>query len=38
VEPEDDFVRWAGIITAIAVVFLLALFVLIVVGLLLALA
>jgi hypothetical protein len=38
VEPEDDFVRRAGILTGIAIVFMLGLFVLIVVGLVLALS
>jgi hypothetical protein len=38
VAPEDDFARRAGILTAIAVAFMLVLFVLIVVGLVLALA
>jgi hypothetical protein len=38
VAPEDDFARRAGILTAIAVAFMLIVFVLIVVGLVLALA
>jgi hypothetical protein len=37
VAPEDDFVRRAGIVTAIAVVFMLVVFAMIVIGLILAL-
>jgi hypothetical protein len=38
VAPEDDFARRAGILSMIAVVFMLLVFVLIVVGLILALS